>query len=138
MRIIILLFVFSSSFAQSSDEKKVLALSKMKFEWLVQKQMDSLNILLDERLQYVHSNGWTETKKDVMDDIASGKLTYQAVDIHSATARAYNQTVIINGTGKFQVLMSGTPLSIELGYTEVYIRTDGRWQLVSRHANRMP
>lgn len=138
MRIIILLFIFSSSFAQSSDEKEVLALSKKKFEWLVQKQLDSLNKVLDERLQYVHSNGWTETKKDVMEDMASGKLTYQSVDIHKATARVYDQTAFINGTGKFQVVMSGTPLTIELGYTEVYIRKDGRWQLVSRHANKMP
>jgi hypothetical protein len=138
LRIIILLFVFSSSFAQSSDEKEVLALSKKKFEWLVSKKMDSLSSVLDERLQYVHSNGWIESKKDVMDDMASGKLTYQSVDIHEATARVYNQTAIINGTGKFQVVMSGTSLSFELGYTEVYIRTDGRWQLTSRHANRMP
>jgi hypothetical protein len=138
LRIIILLFVFSSSFAQSSEENEVLALSKKKFEWLVSKKMDSLNHVLDDRLQYVHSNGLSESKRDVMDDITSGKLTYQAVDIHSATARVYNQTVIVNGTGKFQVLMSGTPLSIELGYTEVYIRTDRIWQLVSRHANRMP
>lgn len=138
LRIIILLFVFSSSFAQSSEEKEVLALSKKKFEWLVSKKMDSLSSVLDERLQYVHSNGWIESKKDVMDDMASGKLTYQSVDIHAATARVYNQTAIINGTGKFQVVMSGTSLSFELGYTEVYIRTDGRWQLTSRHANRMP
>ena len=138
MRILILLFVFSSSLAQRSDEKEVLALSKKKFEWLVQKQLDSLDKVLDERLQYIHSNGWVETKKDVMDDIISGKLTYHAVDIHSATARVYDQTAIVNGTGKFKVVMSGTSLSFELGYTEVYLRANGKWWLVSRHANRMP
>ncbi len=128
-----------NTYAQSSVEQDVLSLSKRKFEWMIHKQLDSLAMILDERLLYVHSNGWVESRNEVLDDIQSGKLTYQSVEIKSATARVYQKnTAIVNGSGKFQVMMNGNSLTIELSYTEVYIRERGKWWLASRHANRMP
>ena len=105
---------------------------------MIHKYLDSLKNVLDDNLRYVHSNGWIETKQEVLDDIVSGKLNYTSEDIHSAQARVYAQTAIVNGTGKFQVTMNGTVITIELGYTEVYIQRKERWFLASRHANRMP
>jgi Domain of unknown function (DUF4440) len=125
-------------YSQQTSEQQVLVLSKKKFEWMIHKHLDSLKNVLDDNLRYVHSNGWVETKQEVLDDITSGKLNYTSVDIHLAQARIYGQTAIITGTGKFQVTMNGTVITIELGYTEVYIQQKGRWLLVSRHANRMP
>ncbi len=113
-------------------------LSKKKFDWMIHKKVDSLGLVLDSDLRYVHSNGWSETKQEVLDDLLSGKLNYIAIDIHTAQVRFYEQTAIVNGTGKFQVTMNGNPLTIELGYTEVYVKRQGKWLLASRHANRMP
>ncbi|MBI3219777.1 MAG: nuclear transport factor 2 family protein [Bacteroidetes bacterium] len=126
------------SLSQSKSEQEILWLSKRKFDWMIHKKVDSLAMVLDNDLQYVHSNGWKETKKEVIDDLLSGKLNYVAVDIHTAQVRLYDQTAIVNGTGKFQVTMNGNPLTIELGYTEVYVMRQSKWLLASRHANRMP
>ncbi|HLO37659.1 MAG TPA: hypothetical protein VK173_04170, partial [Lacibacter sp.] len=55
------LFLFlvasANSFAQktkeeSATEKFVLKLHENKFRWMVNKQLDSLNAILDERVQY--------------------------------------------------------------------------------------
>lgn len=124
--------------AQNKIEQQILDLSKKKFDWMIHKNVDSLALVLDKDLRYVHSNGWSETKQEVLDDLLSGKLNYVAVDIHAAQVRLYEQTAIVDGTGKFQVTMNGNPLTIELGYTEVYVKRQGKWLLASRHANRMP
>lgn len=124
--------------AQNKIEQQILDLSKKKFDWLIHKNVDSLALVLDNDLRYVHSNGWSETKQEVLDDLLSGKLNYIAIDIHTAQVRFYEQTAIVNGTGKFQVTMNGNPLTIELSYTEVYVKRQGKWLLASRHANRMP
>ncbi|MFY8036024.1 MAG: nuclear transport factor 2 family protein [Cyclobacteriaceae bacterium] len=126
------------SFSQSKSDQEILWLSKKKFDWMIHKKVDSLALVLDSELRYVHSNGWTETKQEVLDDLLSGKLNYVAIDIHNQQVRFYEQTAIVNGSGKFQVTMSGNPLTIELGYTEVYVKRKGKWLLASRHANRMP
>lgn len=125
-------------FAQLKSDQEVLWLSKKKFDWMIHKNVDSLALVLDNDLRYVHSNGWSETKQEVLDDLLSGKLNYIAIDIYTAQVRFYEQTAIVNGTGKFQVTMNGNPLTIELGYTEVYVKRQGKWLLASRHANRMP
>lgn len=123
--------------AQVSPERQVMQLSRDKFRWLVSGKTDSLRAMLDPRVQYVHSNGWSQNRDEILADLASGKLVYQAIEVKSATARLYARTAIVTGTGTFTVLMSGKPLVIELGYTEVYIRAGKKWLLASRHANRM-
>jgi hypothetical protein len=128
----------SQALAQSKLEQAVLNLSKKKFEWLINKQYDSLVSFLDDEIEYVHSNGWTQTKSDIINDSKSGNMVYQSVTIKTAKARAYNNdAVIVTGTGTFAGI-HGQEFTIELHYTEVYIRSGKRWKLASRHSNRMP
>ena len=141
---LLLLFAVAAvnSFAQktkeeSATEKFVLKLHENKFRWMVSKQLDSLNAILDERVQYVHSNGWTENKREIIEDIRNGKLTMKSVKVTEASARVYKGFVIVNGKGVFNVVMDGNPIDISLLYTEVYAKRQNGWLLVSRHANRM-
>ena len=140
---ILLLFVFVnlaiSAFAQlETTEKLILDLSKKKFDWMINKRYDSLEMLLDDQLKYIHSNGWIQSKKEMMEDFTSGKLTYQKVDVSESTVRLYDNTAIVIGKGKFSGVISDTPFAMELTYTEVYIHNKKRWLLASRHANKMP
>lgn len=137
----ILLLVFTlatvSGFAQSKAEQQVLDLSKRKFDWLINKQYDSLELLLDDQLKYIHSNGWVQSKKEVFDDSKSGKLAYQKIEVTESAVRLYDKTAIVTGKGKFSGIGNNNPFAMELTYTEVYIINKGRWLLASRHANRM-
>ena len=140
---IFLLFIFVqlavSGFTQSEKtEKLILDLSKKKFDWMINKQYDSLEILLDDQLKYIHSNGWIQSKKEMMADFTSGKLTYQKVEVSESAIRLYDNTAIVIGKGKFAGVISDTPFAMELTYTEVYIHNKKKWLLASRHANKMP
>ncbi|NCU02612.1 MAG: nuclear transport factor 2 family protein [Chitinophagaceae bacterium] len=123
---------------ESATEKFVLRLHETKFRWMVNKRLDSLANILDERLQYIHSNGWVENKKEVIEDIRSGKLTMTKIVVSEAQARVYKGFVIVNGKGIFSIIMDGKPLDVSLLYTKVYAKRQNGWLLVSRHANRMP
>jgi hypothetical protein len=124
--------------AQAQDcEAEVLALHHQKFEWMVQTQTDSLALLLDERLAYIHSNGWNESKAEVLENLANGKLGYREVQVEEASARCYGSSAIVTGKGLFKVALEGKPLEIQLYYTEVYVRQGQAWRLASRHACRI-
>lgn len=127
-----------AALAQSSDEQFILDLSRRKFDWLIRGNADSLDRVLDERLEYIHSNGWVQTRSEVLADMKSGKLVYQQVSIKSASVRRYGQTAVVTGLGTFEGINSGTPFKLDLRYTEVYVLSGNRWKLVSRHSNRMP
>ncbi len=125
--------------AQSSTtEQSILAFSKKKFDWMVSKNIDSLKSALDDRLKYVHSNGWSQSKQEVLDDFASGKLDYQKIEISEASARIYDNTAIVIGKGKFSGQVSKNSFTLDLLYTEVYMRKISRWVLVSRHSSKLP
>ena len=79
-----------------------------------------------------------QTRQEVIDDMKSGKLNYQKITIHQASARVYSSSAVVVGTGKFEGLNQGVPFALDLRYTEVYVRDGHRWKLASRHANRMP
>jgi len=120
-----------------ATEIAVLELHQKKFDWMINKQYDSLQIVLEKELIYVHSNGWIETKAEVIADLKSGKLNYIKVNVTEAKARIYKNTAIVNGKGVFNVMLEGKPVEINLLYTEVYINKKNNWQLASRHANKM-
>jgi len=124
--------------AQLPEEEAVRKLSQKKFDWLIRLQADSLDRMLDERIQFVHSNGWIQNKRDVLEDMRSGKLVYQKVTVKEASVRVYGKAAIVNGLGVFEGINAGTPFNLNLRYTEVYVYEDGRWMLASRHSNRMP
>jgi hypothetical protein len=127
-----------NGFSQPAEEKAVSELSRKKFNWLIRKEADSLNRVLDDRVEYVHSNGWVQSKKDVLDDMKSGKLVYQAVTIKESAVRIYGQAAIVTGLGTFEGINSGTAFKLDLKYTEVYVKSTQGWKLASRHSNRMP
>ncbi len=122
---------------ESATEKFVLKLHEKKFNWMVNKRLDSLNAILDERIIYVHSNGWVQNKKEVIEDLKNGKLVMNRVTIKEAAARVYKGFVIINGKGDFNVIVDGNAVEVQLLYTEVYTKRGNGWLLVSRHANRI-
>lgn len=139
---IIFLFITSFSFAQkqtdeSATEQFILKLHEKKFQWMVNKQLDSLKNILDERAVYVHSNGWVQNRKEVIDDLKNGKLIMNSVTVTEAKTRVYKGAVIINGKGKFDVVIDGKSVVIDLLYTEVYVKRKSGWLLVTRHANRL-
>ncbi|MBX2946470.1 MAG: nuclear transport factor 2 family protein [Cyclobacteriaceae bacterium] len=138
IKFFLLFFIAHTSTAQTTRQKEILDLSQRKFVWLINKQLDSLNLILDNDLMYIHSNGWTESKKDVLEDLRSGKLVYGDVQIENAQVRLYKNAAIVTGTGKFSGVNSGNAFDLRLLYTEVYVLKNKKWLLASRHANRLP
>lgn len=138
--ILFLLFSFQF-FSQTKKEKieqNIITLHKKKFDWLISKQYDSLLTLFHEDIEYIHSNGWVESKADIIADLKSGKLNYKRVDVNEVKVRLSKNAAILTGKGVFFVTMDNKDLEIKLLYSEVYIKEKGKWLLSHRHANKLP
>jgi len=131
-----ILFFLFKSLLMGQSSKDLEALHAQKFEWMQQRNLDSLDTYLHPTLVYVHSNAWRETKEEVMENLAEKKLEYHQVDILDSKIRIDGTTGIVNGKGQFQVALNGSPLTIHLDYTEVYVWNGSKWMLMSRHACR--
>jgi len=132
----VLLIVGTQAFSQTPEAEKVNQLHKKKFEWFVNKNYDSLNWVMDESVKYIHSNGWVQSKQEVIEDIKAGKLNYIGVVVEESAVTLYNNSsAVVTGKGTFKGLMPDkTEFNIHLLYTEVYVKSKKQWKLVSRHA----
>jgi len=134
----ILLSVGTQAISQTPEAEKVNQLHIKKFEWLINKKYDSLNWLLDDQVKYIHSNGWVQSKAEIIDDIKSGKLNYTSVVVEESTVSYFNQSAVVTGKGIFKGLMADkSEFTIHLLYTEVYVRHKKQWKLVSRQATKL-
>jgi hypothetical protein len=136
-RILFILIVASTlAHGQQPEAEKVNLLHNRKFHWMVTNNYDSLNLVTDENLKFIHSNGWIQTKKEMMDDLKSGKLNYTSIDVQESSVSLYNKkSVVVIGKGTFKGLMPDqSEFNVKLLYTEVYIKSKKQWKLVSRHA----
>ena len=102
--------------------------------FLENQQLDSLAAILHQDLLYIHSNGWQESKDEVIANQVSGKLRYNNIDIKKSKVRVIDHTAVVTVQGTFNVTMSEKPLEINLFYTEVYVIIDEKILLLSRHA----
>lgn len=141
MRILIfffLLFAGTNVYSQPGEAEKVNQLHKKKFDWLIKKKYDSLNWLLDDQAKYIHSNGWIQSKAEVIDDLKSGKLNYTSVIIEESSVSYFEKSAVVTGKGFFKGLMTdNTEFTIHLLYTEVYVKQKKQWKLVSRQATKI-
>ncbi len=137
--LIFLAIAFSSvAYSQTvNEEKRVTDLSAKKFQWMINHTYDSLAFMLHDNVTYIHSNGWSQNKNEIMNDFRSGKSILKSVDVQMSNVRIFNQTAIVNGQGKFIGEVNGTPFSVDLVYNEGYIKEKGNWLLVSRLATKI-
>jgi ketosteroid isomerase-like protein len=110
--------------------KEILHLSNEKFQWKTTRQFDKLADLFDDELVFIHITGQTTTKADWINQLKTGRFSYNKIEPKEATAKVYGNTAVLVGRAKFTVNGSSV---YNLIYTEVYTRKDDKWKLVNLH-----
>lgn len=130
--VLLLNVVFAS--AQTDEEKLTLTLKEF-HQSLVKKNTVSINQQTDKALSYGHSNGWVETKAEVIKNLETGYTSYKSIKEDSLQ-------VVINGNvasarfiGDYEVsLNGGNTVVYHLKVLEVWVKKGKRWLLFARQA----
>jgi len=115
--------------AQSKDEKAVIDAERRRFDAQVSKDYAVLDQVLADDLIYTHSNGNTDTKASYIQSIRDGKSSYGSVDVLEQNVRLYGTTAVIKGICLIKT--PGQATDLKLSYTDVYVRKNGQWQMVT-------
>lgn len=127
------------SFARD-DAREVLLRSAEQSRFKAQVDVDQriLGLVLDDDLEYTHSNGDLDSKQSFIDSLASGRRDYVATTFEIQSVRILGDVAIIRGTAKVTVADLGKSLNLDLGYTNVWLWKEGRWQMTAWRSARMP
>jgi hypothetical protein len=129
-----------ASFASDSERAVALkAAEQARFEAQVNADAKVLGSLLDDGLEYTHSNGDLDTKKSFVDSLVTGTRDYISSVATIETVRIFGDVGVIRGTAK--VTVGGKdrqPQDLHIGYTDIWLWKDGRWQMTAWRSARLP
>jgi hypothetical protein len=132
--IILLLFVSSVSFAQTSFLKEAVAkLDKA----LVAKDTVLLKQILHKDISYGHSNAWVEGKEDLMANLYNGKLTYQKIETKDLKWTTNKDFANVRSTTEIEYLLDGKEGKLKLHVLQVWVKTNKGWQLLARQSTKL-
>ena len=124
----------------SSDEAAaaVLATQAERFRAIVDADMVALDAILAPDLVYTHSHGGVDSKAEFMQTLATGNVDYLELAPRQPQVRVYDATAVVNGDVDLRVAAGGQQHSLSMRFTEVYIYTEDRWQLVAWQSTQIP
>ena len=132
---ILFLFVAVSSIAQTNEEK-LIATVKEFHQALVKKNTVSINQQTDKALSYGHSNGWVQTKADMIKDFERGYISYQSFKEDSITVMMNDNMANVRFVADITATLNGTTTvnNYHLRVLEVWVKKSKRWILFGRQA----
>ncbi len=114
----------------SNSEQDVIALSKEKWRWMSERNMDTLDALFHEKSVYVHMGGsWGKERE--MDIIKSGGIHYKQADIHEVSVNIMDNTAVLLNRITLLAVVGGNEVINPFMVTEVYVHQNGSWKLAS-------
>jgi hypothetical protein len=119
------------------SEQETINLSKEKWRWMSERNVDSLEALFHEKAVFVHMGG-TMSKEQELDVIRSGGIHYKDVEIQEASVRFIGTTtaVLLNKI-RLVAVVGGNEVTNPFVVTEVYVQQRGTWTLASLSFTRL-
>jgi 4-carboxymuconolactone decarboxylase len=125
---------YNSLKSQSKDgttnEQDIINISKKKWLWMADKNVDSLNALFNEKSVFVHMGGsWG--KEQELKIIKSGGIHYKQADIQETSIQVMGNTAVLLNKIRLVAVVGGNEVVNPFMVTEVYVRQDNTWTLGS-------
>ncbi|MBO0931347.1 nuclear transport factor 2 family protein [Fibrella aquatilis] len=119
-----------SASAQTKAEQDVINLSKEKWQWMADKNVDKLATLFDAKSMFVHMGGsWG--KEQELNVIKSGNIWYKKAEVYSATVNMIGNTAILLNDIDLVAVVGGNEVVNPFMVTEVYVNENGKWTMGS-------
>ena len=132
---ILFCFVSYGLFAQELPDHKSLRHAMKDFDRaLISRDSTALKWLLEDQVTYGHSNGWIETKKDVIADLFNGKLVYKEIKPTGQEIVIVGKTASARYNVDIDVLMDGKLMQFKLKVLQSWIWENEHWVLFARQS----
>ena len=130
LKLFLAVLITQFSFAQSKAEKELIDLSKQKWQWMADKNVEKLSQLFHDQSVFVHMGGSWGKEREI-DIIKSGGIWYKKADIQEVSINIIENTAILLNQITLLAVVGGNEVTNPFEVTEVYVNQNGTWQLAS-------
>ena len=128
--LILIFTIVNLSFSQESKtEQEIINISKEKWQWMADKNVDKLAILFDDKSKFVHMSGTWKKDKEI-EIIKTGSIWYKKADVQDVTVENFDDTAILWNRITLLAVVRGKEVSNEFTVTEIYQKKGSAWKLL--------
>ena len=125
--------LFANAQQRSSDTEKIVALEKKWAEAYKQRDVSMLSSLLSEDFIITVEDGSTYGKLGYISHSADSSVRVETAELSELRVRGHGDIAIVTGAYHEEGSSKGTPYEYHDRLTDVWVKSDGRWQVISSH-----
>jgi hypothetical protein len=134
-KLLVIVLLVNVLFANAqTDEEKLTSTLKEFHQSLVKKNTVSINQQTDKALSYGHSNGWVETKTDMIKNLETGYISYSSYKEDSIQVVTNGNMANVRFLADIAATLNGKEATYHLKVLEVWVKKGKRWLLFARQA----
>ena len=114
----------------SAAEQEILDLSRDKWVWMAEKNIEKLTPLFHAESKFVHMSG-TWKKDEELEIIKSGRIWYKEAKVHDAAVELVDDTAIVWSRITLTAMLGNNEVKTEFTVTEVYRKAANAWQMLA-------
>lgn len=120
------LFFCGNAFAQTDND--IIQLSAKKWQWMAEKNVDSLKVLFHDKSDFVHMGG-TWGKEREIEIIKGGFIWYKKAEVYSNAVKFFGNSAVLLSEIDLVAVVGGNDAINPFLVTEMYVKENGSWQL---------
>ena|ERR1700730_1184825 len=94
--------------------------------------------LLGDDYVFTNQDALVRTKAQMVSAYDSGSLKYESIKFDEIKVHPYGDTAVVTGRSTQKAQDNGKDIRGQFRYTRVYVKRQGRWQLVATQVTRIP
>ena len=103
----------------------------------VEKNLDYFNSILASDWTTIDVTGRVLTKSQVLQELSSQERKIDSATIDDVKVREYGEVAIVTGRTTATGSYKGQRASLVLRFTDIFIKRDGRWQVVASQGTQV-
>ena len=120
----------SSAANNAQVEQEITNLSREKWQWMADKNVDKLASLFHDKSKFVHMSG-TWKKNEELDIIKTGSIWYKKADVHDVAVEIVGDNAIVWNRITLTAVVRNADAVTEFTVTEVYKKQGSDWKLLA-------
>ena len=101
---------------------------------LLNKDSVQMERLLSYDVTYGHSNGWNQSKSELIRSVMSGEQEYQKMEPKVMDIRIHGTTAVVNFESLVALKLRGEPMELSLDILLVWVKMNNQWKLIARQS----
>jgi ketosteroid isomerase-like protein len=134
----LLALTLSAGSAFADAEQEINQIEDARYDAMIAGDMAGLARILADEFTYHQPTGNVASKESYMQSLKSGEVKIKKAERHGVTIHVYGDVATAMGSTRVDLELKGEARQVDLRYINVWVKRDGRWQIVARQSAFKP